>query len=62
MKLRQTLAAQLDLENIRETIISENPGVAEKVQQAIMPPLATVQDAVKLVRSLMLPKRKAFAK
>ena len=62
IKLRQTLAAQLDLESIRETIISENLGVAEKIQQAITPPLATAQDAVKFVRSLMLPKRKAFAK
>lgn len=35
MKLRLTLAAEADLERIREAILSENPTAAEKVQQSI---------------------------
>jgi addiction module RelE/StbE family toxin len=35
MKLRLTLAAESDLEHVRDTIILENPAAAEKVQQAI---------------------------
>ena len=35
MRLRLTLAAEFDLEHIRDTIISENPAAAEKVQRAI---------------------------
>lgn len=35
MKLRLTLAAESDLEHIRDTIILENPAAAEKVQQSI---------------------------
>ena len=35
MKLRLTLAAELDLAHIRDTILSENPAAAEKVQQSI---------------------------
>ena len=36
MKLRLTLAAELDLEHIRDAINSENPAAAENVRQAIM--------------------------
>ncbi len=35
MKLRLTLAAEADLERIREAILSENPTAAEKVQKSI---------------------------
>jgi len=35
MKLRLTPAAELDLDNIRDTIISDNPAAAQRVQQSI---------------------------
>jgi addiction module RelE/StbE family toxin len=44
MKLQLTLAAEFDLEHIRDTIISDNPVAAEKVQQAI-------RKAIELLRS-----------
>ena len=43
MKLRLTLAAEFDLEHIRDTIISENPAAAEKVQQAITKAIELLQ-------------------
>jgi len=43
MKLRLTLVAEFDLEHIRDTIISENPAAAEKVQQAIAKAIELLQ-------------------
>lgn len=36
MKLRLSLDAEADLEHIRDTIVSENPLAAERVQQSII--------------------------
>ena len=43
MRLRLTLAAEFDLEHIRDTIISENPAAAEKVQRAIAKAIELLQ-------------------
>ena len=36
MKLRLSLAAELDLINIKDTISAENPDAAERVQRSIV--------------------------
>ena len=62
MKLRLTLAAEFDLEHIRDTIILENPAAAEKVQQAITKAIELLQSFPYLGRPGALGTREKTVK